>query len=168
MLLSNGLLYPKIRLNKFDFSSKTVPANIAKKLPLQRCFKPLLIPIFNFSHKRPTFAFTSESGYALGFRKKIAHNGLHAETRGSVLAADRLAAWNSQTASPFSCLNNFYFRILSNFLGSLQSNDIAFFLFVLFTFASPFDECFSKITYQSTLHFDQCLDRRFDWSSAPI
>ena len=80
VLLSNGLLYPKIRLNKFDFSSKTVPANIAKKLPLQRCFKPLLIPIFNFSHKRPTFAFTSESGYTLGFRKKIAHNGLHAET----------------------------------------------------------------------------------------
>ena len=25
-----------------------------------------------------------------------------------------------QTASPFGCLNNFYFRILSNFLGSLQ------------------------------------------------
>ncbi|WP_206538567.1 hypothetical protein, partial [Oscillibacter sp. ER4] len=30
------------------------------------------------------------------------------------------AACNSQTASPFSCLNNFYFRILSNFLGSLH------------------------------------------------
>ena len=26
----------------------------------------------------------------------------------------------SQTASPFGCLNNFYFKILSNFLGSLQ------------------------------------------------
>ena len=31
-------------------------------------------------HKRPTFAFTSESGYTLGFRRKIAHSGLHAET----------------------------------------------------------------------------------------
>ena len=31
-----------------------------------------------------------------------------------------LAACNSQTASPFGCLNNFYFKILSNFLGSLQ------------------------------------------------
>ena len=31
-------------------------------------------------HKRPTFAFTSESGYTLGFRRKIAHNGSHAET----------------------------------------------------------------------------------------
>ena len=27
------------------------------------------------------FAFTSESGYTLGFRRKIAHNGLHAESR---------------------------------------------------------------------------------------
>ena len=34
--------------------------------------------------------------------------------------AKGLAACNSQTASPFGCLNNFYFRILSNFLGSLH------------------------------------------------
>ena len=68
VLKSNGLPRPKIRLKKFDFSSKTVPTNIAKKLPLQRCFKPLLIELFNFSHKRPTFAFTSESGYTLGFQ----------------------------------------------------------------------------------------------------
>ena len=34
--------------------------------------------------------------------------------------AKRLAACNSQTASPFGCLNNFYFKILYNFLGSLQ------------------------------------------------
>ena len=31
-------------------------------------------------HKRPTFAFTGESGYTLGFRRRIAHSGLHAET----------------------------------------------------------------------------------------
>ena len=31
-------------------------------------------------NKRPTFAFTSESGYTLGFRRRIAHNGSHAET----------------------------------------------------------------------------------------
>ena len=80
VLKSNGLPRPKIRLKKFGFSSKTVPANIAKKLPLQRCFKPLLITLFNFSHKRPTFAFTSESGYTLAFRRRIAHSGLHAET----------------------------------------------------------------------------------------
>ena len=51
---------------------------MAKKLPLQRCFKPL----FNFSHKRLTFAFASESGYTLGFQRKIAHNGTHGETGG--------------------------------------------------------------------------------------
>ena len=50
------------------------------KLPSQLCSKPLYIAFFNFSHKWPTFAFTDESGYTLGFRRKIAHNGLHAET----------------------------------------------------------------------------------------
>ena len=81
VLKSNGLHHPKIRLKKFGFSLKTVPANIAKKLPLQRCSKQFLIPIFNFSHKWPTFAFTDESGYTLAFRRKMAHSGLHAETR---------------------------------------------------------------------------------------
>ena len=80
VLLSNGLPHPKIRLKKFGFSPKTIPANIAQKLPLQRCFKPLLIAFFNFSHKRPTFAFMCESEYTLGFRRKIAHKGTHGET----------------------------------------------------------------------------------------
>ena len=82
VLKSNGLRHSKNPPVKFSFSLKIVPATIAKKLPPQRCFKPLLIPIFNFSHKRPTFAFTSESGYTLGFRRKIAHSGSHAETGG--------------------------------------------------------------------------------------
>ena len=82
VLKSNGLPRPKIRLKKFGFSSKSVPANIAKKLPLQLRPKPLFIAFFNFSHKRPTFAFTGESGYTLGFRRKMAHSGLHAETGG--------------------------------------------------------------------------------------
>ena len=82
VLKSNGLPRPKIRLKKFGFSSKSVPANIAKKLLLQRCSKPLFSAFFNFSHKRPTFAFTGESGYTLGFRRRIAHSGLHAETGG--------------------------------------------------------------------------------------
>ena len=30
--------------------------------------------------KRPTFAFTGESGYTLAFANRIAHSGLHAET----------------------------------------------------------------------------------------
>lgn len=79
VLKSNGLLRPKNLPVKFGFSSKTVPANIVQKLPSQRCSKPFLIPPFNFSHKRPTFALTPESGYTLGLRRKIAHNGLRGE-----------------------------------------------------------------------------------------
>ena len=78
VLKSNGLRHSKNLPVKFGFSPRTVPANIAKKLPAQRCSKPF----FNFSHKRPTFAFTGKSGYTLGFRKRIAHKGLHGETRG--------------------------------------------------------------------------------------
>ena len=82
VLKSNSLHRPENLPVKFDFSPKSTSTNIAKKLPLQRCFKPLLIALFNFSHKRPTFAFTSESGYTLGFRRKIAHKGTHGETGG--------------------------------------------------------------------------------------
>ena len=80
VLKSNGLRLSKNLPAKFGFSLKIVPANIAKKLPLQLRPKPLFIAFFNFSHKRPTFAFTSERGYTLGFRRRIAHSGLHAET----------------------------------------------------------------------------------------
>ena len=82
VLKSNGLRHSKNLPVKFGFSSKTVPANIAKKLPSQRCFKPLFIASFNFSHKRPTLAFTGKSGYTLGSLRKTAYSALHAETRG--------------------------------------------------------------------------------------
>ena len=80
VLKSNGLRHLKNLPVKFGFSLKTVPANTAQKLPSQRCPQPLLIPIFNFSHKRPTFAFTPESGYTLGLRRKIAHKCSQGET----------------------------------------------------------------------------------------
>ena len=82
VLKSNGLHRPKIRLKKFSFSLKIVPAYISKKLPSQCWPKPLFIAFFNFSHKWPTFAFTSESGYTLAFAQRIAHNGSHAKTGG--------------------------------------------------------------------------------------
>ncbi len=63
VLKSNGLHRSKNLPGKFDFSPIDTPANIAKKLPPQRCPKPLLIAFFNFSHKRPTFAFAGECGY---------------------------------------------------------------------------------------------------------
>ena len=82
VLKSNGLRHSKNLPVKFSFSLKTVPANIAKKLPPQRCFKPHFIAFFSLSHKRPTFAFAGESGYTLAFRRRIAHSGSHAETGG--------------------------------------------------------------------------------------
>jgi len=82
VIFSNGLRHSKNLPVKFDFSPIGTPANIAKKLPPQRCSKPFLIAFFNFSHKRPAFAFAGESGYTLGFRRRIAHSGLHAETGG--------------------------------------------------------------------------------------
>ena len=80
VLKSNGLRHSKNLPEKFGFLQKSVPANMAKKLPLQRCSKPLFIAFFNFSHKRPTSAFADESGHTLGSRRKIAHEGTHGET----------------------------------------------------------------------------------------
>ena len=82
VLKSNGLHRPKIRLKKFGSSPKTVPANIAKKLPSQRCSKPLFIPIFNFSHKWPTFAFTGESGYTTRLCSKESHTAAYTPKQG--------------------------------------------------------------------------------------
>ena len=48
----------------------------------QLYLRPSFIVFFSFFHKWPTFAFTSESGYTLGFRRKIAHKGTHGETGG--------------------------------------------------------------------------------------
>ena len=47
--------------------------------------------VFSFSHKWPTFAFTSESGYTLGFANRIAHKGTHGET-GGVLGGGGITA----------------------------------------------------------------------------
>ena len=80
VIFSNGPHCSKNLPVKFGFSPIDTPANIAKKLPPQCCSKPLLIPFFNFSHKWPTFAFTGESEYTLGFAQRIAHKGLHGET----------------------------------------------------------------------------------------
>ena len=47
----------------------------------QLYLRPSLVVFFNFSHKRPTFAFIGKSGYTLAFANRIAHKGLHGETR---------------------------------------------------------------------------------------
>ena len=115
VLKSNGFRHSKNLPVKFGFLPKTIPANIAKKLPPQCCYKPFFIAFFNFSHKWPTFAFTGECGYTPGFQRRIAHSGLHAETgafrTGVVsLPSDRSArfgnpAWPGGRAANFAVLN---------------------------------------------------------------
>ena len=124
VLLSNGHRRPKIRLKKFSFSPKIVPADIVKKLPSQRCSQPFLIAFFNFSHKRPTFAFTSESVYTLGSRRKIAHNGSHGETRGvsDGTAITTLGAFRTFTNIPGPGIRTAYFAAFGSWPGVLPKN----------------------------------------------
>ena len=124
MLKSNGLRHSKKPPVKFGFSPKIVPANIAKKLPPQRCFKPLLIPIFNFPHKRPTFVFAGESGYTLGFRRRIAHNGSHGETRGVSDGGGitTLGPFRTFTNIPGPGVRTAYFAAFGSWPGVLQKN----------------------------------------------
>ena len=82
VLKSNGLHRPKIRLKKFGFSPKIVPANISKKLPAQVLSQIVFHPVFQPLAQMAHVCLHSESGYTLGFRRKIAHNGSHDETRG--------------------------------------------------------------------------------------
>ena len=113
VLKSNGLRHSKNLPVKFGFSSKSVPANTAQKLPLQRCFKPFLVSLFNFSHKRPTFAFTGESGYTLGSSQRIAHNGTHGETGAFPPSA---TAWSCAASEILFITPRFY---IHTFPGSL-------------------------------------------------
>ena len=128
VLKSNGLRHSKNPPVKFGFSPKTVSANIVKKLPAQRCSKPF----FNFSHKRPTFAFSSESGYTLAFANRIAHSGLHAET-GAIqmgallLPSDRSArfgnpAWPGGRAANFAVFGSWP-GVLPKDTKSLRNSD---------------------------------------------
>ena len=55
---------------------------ICQSCRLKLYLRPSFVAFFNFSHKRPTFAFTVESGYTLAFANRIAHNGTHSETGG--------------------------------------------------------------------------------------
>ena len=133
VLKSNGFHHSENLPVKFVFSSKTVPANIAQKLPSQRCSQPFLIPLFNFSHKRPTFAFTGESGYTLGFRRRIAHKGSHTETGGRfgrgalLLPSERSTRFGNPAWSGFKTANFAPFgsrsRVLPKNAESLRDSD---------------------------------------------
>ena len=68
---------------------------VGKAATINFIHQPFLIPIFNFLHKRPPFAFTGENEYILAFLRKIAHNGSHAET-GGLPFCDHSAAFYCQ------------------------------------------------------------------------
>ena len=124
VLKSNGL-HPSENLPvKFGFSLKIVPATIAKKLPLQLRPKPFFIAFFNFSHKWPTFAFAGESGYTLGFRRRIAHSGLHAETGGVSDGGGitTLGAFRTFTNIPGPGIRTASFAAFGAWLGVLPKN----------------------------------------------
>ena len=124
VLKSNGLRHSKNSPVKFGFSPKIVPAYIVKKLPSQRCPQPLLIPIFNFSHKWPTFAFTGESGYTLGPAQRIAHKGTHGETGGVSDGGGitTLGPFRTFTNIPGPGVRTAYFAAFGSWPGALQKN----------------------------------------------
>ena len=111
---------------------KITSTNIAKKLLLQRCSKPLFSAFFNFSHKRPTFAFTSKSGYTLTFANRITHSGLHGETgairMGALLLPSdcftrfRNPAWPGGRTANFAAFGSWSEALLKN-AESLRDSD---------------------------------------------
>ena len=124
VLKSNGLRHSKNSPVKFGFSSKSVSADIVKKLPSQRYSKPLFIAFFTFSHKWPTFAFTGESAYTLTFANRIAHKGSHAETRGvsDGGAITTLGAFRTFTNLPEPGIRTAYFAAFGAWPEALPKN----------------------------------------------
>ena len=72
VLKSNGLRHPKNLPVKFGFSSKTVPANIAKKLPPQ-------VPSQTTSH--PVFQLLAQTAHVRFRRRKRVHTRLRSKNR---------------------------------------------------------------------------------------
>ena len=74
--------------------------------------------------KRPTFAFTSESGYTLGSAQRIAHNGSHAET-GAVSdggAITTLGAFRTFTNIPGPGVRTAHFAAFGSWPGVRQKD----------------------------------------------
>ena len=76
------------------------------------------------STKRPTFAFAGESGYTLGFRRKIAHKGSHGETGdvsdgGAIITLDTNRTF---TNIPGPGVRTAYFAAFGSWPGVLQKN----------------------------------------------
>ena len=97
---------------------------ICQSCRLKLYLRPSFIVFFNFSHKRPTFAFMRESGYTLGFRRRIAHSGPHAETRGVSDGGGitTLGAFRTFTNIPGPGIRKVYFAAFRPWSGVLPKN----------------------------------------------
>ena len=75
-------------------------------------------------HKRPTFAFTSKSGYTLAFRRRIAHNGSHGETGGISDGGGitTLGPFRTFTNIPGPGIRTAYFAAFGSWPGVLSKN----------------------------------------------
>ena len=82
VLKSNGLRHPKNLPVKFSFSSKTVPVNIAKKLPSQRCFKPLLTAFSTSRTNSPRSLSWIKMGTHSAFGER-SHTAAHTAKQGA-------------------------------------------------------------------------------------
>ena len=86
--------------------------------------RPSFITFFNFSHKRPTFAFTSKSAYTFGFAQRIAHSGSQGETRsdsdgGAIIT---LGAFRTFANLPGPGVSTANFAAFGSWPGVLQKN----------------------------------------------
>ena len=93
-----------------------------------------------------TFAFTSESGYTLGFTQKIAHKGTHGETGGftfvqSCRAFDRPSS-GKRTAGGSGCTPTACVRFLRH-RGPAGPRDL--FTFVEIAACTPCVQCFPHV-----------------------
>ena len=126
-----------ISIQKIDSKSskshlKSLPRISPKSYRHRLYLKPFLIAIFNFSHKRPTFAFTGKSGYTLAFANRIVHSGLHGETGAIQMGALLLPsdcftrfgnpAWPGGRTANFAAFGSWSETLLKN-AESLRSSD---------------------------------------------
>ena len=132
VLLSNGFPYSKIRLKKFDFSPIDAPANIAKKLPSQRCSQPFLIAFSTSRTNGPRSLSRVKVGTHATRPPNRAHSGSHAETgafpTGALsLPSDRFArfgnpAWPGVRTANFAAFGP-WSGVLSKNTESLRNSD---------------------------------------------
>ena len=67
---------------KVRFFAQNRSRKYRQKVTATALFQTTFHRVFNFSHKWLTVAFASKSGYTLAIANRIAHKGLHSETRG--------------------------------------------------------------------------------------